>query len=376
MRKGVCLMALAATTLILSSCKDDEEPPQPVQNLIDTIPAFYQPAANADNYGKNQPNFTVIADFNDRIEEPWDLDFHPSRANELWVLNKGVDNTGGSTVTISRAGLPDQSNEWRRDGNAWHFMALPSALSFSKDNDNWATSAEILDANRQGGSFTGPSLWSSDMNIYARPSGGNGSHLDMLHASPYGMGIESDGENAFWLVDGHNGHLVWYDFNEDHGPGNDDHSDGQVRRYPEIELKREPGVASHMVKDNETGWLYIVDAGNKRILKVNTNTGTKRRDLDLINELLAEHSEYENVEWKIFASANLEAPAGIELSEGILYVSDNANGQIIAYDVETGFELDRLETGKKGIMGIKADKEGKLWFVSSSTHEVIRIDPN
>ena len=367
------------TLLICSSlffgCKDDEQTPEPTVDPINTIPAFYKPNIDADAYGKTEPDYVLIADINDKVEEPWDLDFHPSRGNELWVLNKGAENTGGSTVTITRAGLPDQETEWRRDGNAWHFMALPSAMSFSQENDNWASTAEILDANRQGGSFTGPSLWSSDMDIYARPSGGNGSHLDMLHSSPYGMGIESDKDNAFWVFDGANKHLVWYDFNVDHGPGNSDHDDGQVRRYREIELTRKPGVASHMVLDKETGWLYIVDSGKQRILKVNTNTGTKKRDLGLINEVLAEHSEYEGMEWKIFANSNLVSPAGIEISEGVLYVSDHDNGQIIAYGVDTGYELGRLETGKKGIMGIKADKDGKLWFVSSMTHEVYRIDP-
>ncbi len=366
---------LAGLALFMAGCKEDDKPEPTPPVTIDTVPAFYLPTTDAGTYGANQPELILIANSSDRITDPWDLDFHPTRGNELWVLNKGTNSTGGSTVTISRAGLPDQSEEYRRDGNAWHFMALPSAMSFSQENDNWATSAEILDANRQGGSFTGPSLWSSNMDIYAKPSGGNGSHLDMLHSSPYSMGIESDKDNAFWVYDGEYGHLVWYDFGQDHGPGNSNHDDGVVHRFTEVKLKREPDVASHLVLDKESGWLYIVDSGNKQILKMNTNTGTKKRDLNLINEQLAEHWEMEGAEWSVFASTNLQAPAGIEISEGVLYVSDNETGEIIAYDLETGLELDRIDTGKKGIMGIKADTEGKLWFVCTTSNEVFRIDP-
>ena len=169
--------------MFFTACKDDEkETPEPIK--INTVPAFYLPSVDG-AYGLNTPEMTLIADQTDRIIEPWDLDFHPFRDNELWILNKGTERTGGNTVTITNAGLGNQKTEWREDGNAWHFMALPSSMSFSKDNGNWATGAEIQDANRQGGTFTGPTLWSSDMNVYAKPSGGNGSHLDMLHSSPY-----------------------------------------------------------------------------------------------------------------------------------------------------------------------------------------------
>lgn len=364
----------ACLIITVTGCKEDEQPKPQEPVLLNTIPAFYKPATET-NYGKTMPQYVQIADINDRVEEPWDLDFHPTRGNELWILNKGTDRTGGSTVTISRAGLPDQSSEWRRDGNAWHFMALPSAMSFSQENGNWATTEEILDANRQGGSFTGPALWSSDMNVYAKPSGGNGSHLDMLHGSPYSMGIEADKDNAFWVFDGHNKHICWYDFQADHGPGNSDHSDARIHRYREIEVKREPGVASHLVVDKKTGWLYIVDSGNKRVLKMNTNSGAKVGDLPIVNEPLAHHWDMGGVEWKVFTGNGLTKPAGIDLSDGVLYVSDFETGEIVAYDVDNGWELGRLKTGYPGIMGIKIGPEGKIWFVSSKTHEVVRIDP-
>lgn len=367
------LVSVVSFVLVLSACKE-KETEVPAPETVNTVPAFYAPAV-AEDYGKNDPELTLIADQSNQIIEPWDLDFHPFRANELWVINKGTERSGGNTVTITNAGLSNQKTEWREDGNAWHFMALPSSMSFSKENGNWASGAEIQDANRQGGTFTGPTLWSSDMNIYARPSGGNGSHLDMLHSSPYSMGIEADKDNAFWVYDGHNGHICWYDFQQDHGPGNSDHDDGLVRRYAEVPLKRLDGVASHLVLDRTSGWLYIVDSGNQRILKMNTKTGSKLKDLALFNEVLEQHWEMSGVDWKIFADKDLQKPAGIELSNNVLYVSDYETGDIIAYELTYGTELARFATGKKGIMGLKADTQGRLWFVSSLTNEVFRIDP-
>lgn len=369
------LFSLTLCSLIIVGCKEDDQTPEPTAETINTVPAFYLPTTDKETYGKKTPELTLIANSSDRIADPWDLDFHPTRANELWILNKGTESTGSNTVTISNVGMGDQSAEYRKDGNSWHFMPLASALSFSKENGNWANSTEILDANRRGGSFTGPSLWSSDMDIYAKPSGGNGSHLDMLHGSPFSMGIESDKDNAFWVFDGYNKHLCWYDFSVDHGPGNSDHDDGRIHRYREIKLTRENGVASHMVLDKETGWLYIVDTGTKRILKVDTKTGTRKGNLNLTNEQLAEHWDMVDMDLKVFASNNLSMPAGIEISGKLLYVSDFETGEIIAYGLETGFELARFDTGKKGIMGIKADANGALWFVSSATDEVFRIDP-
>ncbi len=326
-------------------------------------------------FGLTPPAFTVLSVSSDNLIIPQDLDFHKNRNNELWVLNKGIVNTGGSTVTYTAAGQADQQREFRRDGNARHFMALPSALSFS-NNGNWGTSANIRDANHNNGTFTGPTLWSSDMSIYARPSGGNGSHLDMLHGSPFSMGIESEKDNAFWVFDGFNGHLVRYDFVNDHGPGNDDHSDGIVRRYTEIILTKE-NIPSHLVLDEEKKWLYIVDGGAKRILRVNIQSGKKNRNLNLINENLAEHSEYTGVEWEIVVptSAGLKRPCGIEINKNRLFVSDYESGDVICYDITNNKEIARVYSGDEGITGIKLGPDNRLWYVNALTNEMGRLDP-
>lgn len=364
---------------MLGACKDDEqETIEPQKEAPATeIAAFY----NGEN--RDDPTFTEVAGRTDRILEPQDLDFHPTRENELWVVLKGTNNSGGSTVTISNAGMDGQTELWRRDGNAWHFMALVSAISFSKTNENFGTAANIQDANRQGGTFAGPSLWSSDMRVYAQDPGVdengdrlNGSHLDMLHGSPYSLGIESDEDNAFWVADAYNGHIAWYDFAADHGPGYHDHSDGIIYRYDEMEIGRDAsGIPSHIVEDDASGILYVCDPANNRVLWMNTLSGSIRESAPLINEQLASHQRMKDLEWGVFTAENIQKPCGIEVHGDIVYVSDNATGEVIAYHKETKEELARVSTGAESIMGLKADKNGKLWYVDAEANKVMRIDP-
>lgn len=376
MKNKLFLFLLLSCCIV--ACKDDDSDLEPMTTPEGPIVGAFYADAN-----KNAPNYTRIADALDRVQEPQDLDFHPTRANELWVINKGIDQTGGSTVTITNAGLDGQEEAWLRDGNAWHFMAFPSAMSFSKTNENWGSSADIIDANRQGGTFAGPSLWSSDMDVYAQDPGVdaqgrrlNGSHLDMLHGSPYSLGIESDEDNAFWVLDGFNEHIAWYDFAADHGPGYHDHSDGIVYRYTEMPIERNRhGIPQHLVMDEVSKILFICDTDKKQILWMNTLSGRIANRLDLVNEPLASHQEMENLEWGVFTDVNLDKPCGIEVSEDIVYVSDYETGEIIAYDKEGQNELDRIDTGEKGIIGIKMDSNGKLWYVNALTNEVVRIDP-
>src|SRR5690606_27695681 len=185
-----------------------------------------------DDYLTTIPVLTVVGNSSHSLNTPRDLDFHPTLSrNELWVINKDAENTGGSTVTFYDAGLMTQTHEWKRDGNAWHFMSLPTGIAFSR-TDFFGTSTGVYDANHNGGApFTGPSLWTSDPAIYAQPSGGNGSHMDMLHESPYSQGIAHEVDNVYWVVDGFNSDVVRYDFADDHGPGNSYHGDAKVYRY-------------------------------------------------------------------------------------------------------------------------------------------------
>lgn len=334
-----------------------------------------------DDYIGVDPVITTIANASDQVNMPTDLDFHPVLSrNELWVVNRDNENTGGSTVTILNAGESNQNEIWKRDGNAWHFMSLPNGIAFSS-NGNFATASGVFDANHQGTStaFTGPALWSSELDIYAEPSGGNGSHLDMLHASPYNQGIAAETGNTFWIIDGFSNDIVQYKFNEDHGPGNDDHSDGQIYRYSEDEISRDPDLntVSHLVMDEAKQWLYAVDHGNQRVIRIDITTGEMGGTPTYpAYEAIADYSHVVDYTQETVVSEGLDKPAGIDIVENRMIVSEYESGEIIIYDISSmpAVELHRIETGFSSLQGIKIGPDGKIWGVDYDSETVYRID--
>ncbi len=393
LRMMVGLLAIGVAT---AGCGDDEDPvvlnenqedPEENQNNQNNqnnqtedeavwVPEFFEDSENMDD----EPVLTVIADSSDNIASPNDLEFHPfdERDDELWILNEDSTSTGGSTVTLFAAGTDQQESEWIRDGNAWHFMALPTSLAFG-DNGHWATGAGVQDSNHDGGSYSGPSLWSSDFDIYGEVGDPptqdvNGSHLDMLHGSPFSMGIAHEVDNAYWVYDGYNGHMVRYDFVEPHPPGGWDHSNGLIHRYKEVEIERHESLPSHLIVDKSSGWLYINDTGNQRILRLDTESGTKLTDLGPRNEPIEEHWEMHEVEWEVFAEDALVDPTGIALNDDRLFVTDHGTGDLIAYDVDSGDEMDRVHVGD-GIRGITIGPDEKVWLADYDQNQVLRLDP-
>lgn len=330
------------------------------------------------NYIGITPQKTIIATSADGILVPRDLDFHSTLSNyDLWVILKSTENSGGKTVKISNAGQVGQTELLQQDGNAYHFMSLPTGIAFS-ENENFATSPGVFDANHDGGApFTGPSLWSSDPSIYAQPSGGNGSHLDMLHESPYSMGIAYEKDNAFWVNDGESNCVTRYDFKGDHGPGNDDHSNGIVRKYTGLGLVEDPTqhIPSHLVLDSAKKWLYIVDTGNDRVLRLDITTGSATSTFTPY-ENPTEASIFTGFTSSTYISTGLIEPSGIDIIGDRLIVSDYATGEIAIYDCSgsTGVELARLQTWAPGIMGVKIGPDGKIWYVNATTNQVVRLE--
>ena len=332
-----------------------------------------------DDYVNALSEITEIAGSNEQVNNPTDLDFHPVLSkNELWVINKDTEDTGGSTVTIFNAGESDQSELWKRDGNAWHFMSLPTGIAFS-ENTNFANSPGVYDANHNGGdAFTGPALWSSDMDIYAEPSGGNGSHLDMTHASPYCQGIAYESGNAFWVFDGFSNDIVRNDFVDDHGPGNDFHADARILRYADDEVLKDSDdlIVSHLVLDDEKQWLYIVDHGNNRVIRIDITTGDIGGTPDYPD--YEGYMQYEMVTNYVQETvvSDLIEPAGIDVIDDRMIVSEHSSGDIIIYDISVmpALELDRIETGYSSLQGIKIGPDGKIWGVDYNTESVFRVD--
>ena len=351
-----------------------------VSSIINVVPAIPN---IIDSYIGITPIITQIGNVADQIDKPTDLDFHPDLARkELWVVNKRVRSQGGSVTIYNDAGEPGQTDLQRVDGNAWHFMALPTAIAFS-GNSNFGTSQGVWNANSNnptGGSpFTGHTLWSSDLSIFAQDAGPgtNGSHLDMLHETPYGQGIASELGNAFWINDGHTGDLVRYDFVEDHGPGNDYHGDGIVHRYPGVNVTKDPNnkVSSHLVVSD--GWVYAVDYGNDRVFRVELGTGTVGGTPTFAQtEPLSEYTNVTGFNMNDVVTTGLIEPSGIDIIQNRMIISDYNTGEVIIYNILNmpATELGRIQTGATGIMGIKIGPNGKIWYVDYDANTVNRID--
>lgn len=327
-----------------------------------------------DNYVNASTNIEQVASSSNSVITPTDLDFHPVLSkNQLWILNKRTESTGGNTVIIDNAGEPNQSSIVKTDGNAWHFMSLPTGIAFST-NGNFATSSGVFDANHDGGDpFTGPALWSSDLSIYAEPSGGNGSHLDMLHVSPYSQGIASEKDNVFWVFDGHSNDIVRYDFVDDHGPGNSFHGDGIIHRYNDFSVAKDPNnkVVSHLVVNDN--WVYVVDYGNQRVFRIELNTGTLGATPSFGPfESVAEYKYVTGYNVETLVDSGLVEPAGIDVIDNRMIVSDYSNGEIIIYDISVvpALELSRISTLAQGIMGIKIGPDGRIWYVDYDANTV------
>ena len=355
-----------------------------LNTLNDTLTKYIEAGPGRPNYIDAYVNttFTVdqVAGTSNQVNSPTDLDFHPVLTNkELWVCNRGTEASGGSTVTIYNAGEASQTSLYKQDGNAWHFMSLPTGIAFSQ-NGNWANSPGVFDANHDGGNaFTGPGLWSSDMAIYAEPSGGNGSHLDMLHVSPFSQGIAAEVDNVFWVFDGYTNDIVRYDFAEDHGPGNTFHGDAVIRRYADDAVAKDPNdqIVSHLVLDDDQQWLYTVDHGNQRVIRIDITTGSDQGGAPNYpkNEAVAEYSEFTGYTQETVVTG-LVKPAGIDVIDNRMIISEYETGEIIIYDITTmpAVELDRLSTGMSSVQGIKIGPDGRIWFVDENSNGVYKIE--
>lgn len=359
---------LLSSTIALSACgSDDDSEIQATEiGIGDHSPASV--------------TFTVIATAEDGLKQPRDLEFNPLRPNELWVVNYEDD----STLTISDAPSENRIVEKRIDGYALHFMEQVTALAFGQDETTFGVpgtfgtcgeSRNTYDGQAVGNDFTGPSLWSSDLSVYAAQNpNGLGSHLDMLHNTPLCMGIVHEAANRYWTIGGLHLSIDRYDFQVDDGIGNDDHLDGKTWRYAEGQIAYKEGVASHLELDHESGMLYIADPGNARVARMDTARGTEGA-VRASFETPVQVMEGAVVEDFVKDAELLSAPSGLQLRDDMLFVSDNGTGYLLAFDLE-GNLLNYLDTGLGGgaLSGITFGPDGKLYFVDIKGNQVLRVD--
>lgn len=353
------------------------------------------PPGHAIGYGDGSPTSVTLEKIHTAYppKQATDLEFNPARPNELWVLHRefssdapcdsnnrtaaGCLSLEGSVTIIYDPASDARTTEAKRDENAWHFMRRPPALAFGVDG-LFATCGEERTGNflDETADFIGPTLWDSDPAVFAiTPPGLNGSHLDMLHASPWCTGVAHEADNIYWVVNGDVGSLDRYDFKADHGPGNADHSDGEVYRYGIGTVTRVPEVPGHIVYRD--GFVYIADTGTGRILKLDTQTGTEAGPVQPVFEPFAATATYDGVEvTELVPAGTLERPSGIEIHEDILYVTDNAQSRFYAFDLE-GNLLRTLDTGLPpgSLAGLAVSPDGVIYFVDLMTADVYRLLP-
>jgi hypothetical protein len=350
-----------------------------VTTLPTTSPTTTTSGAFVPEFGEpGTRSFITVGSGADGLKTPRDLDFHPDRPTELWTSNKVLD----GHVIFMDPDTPEQMSRVVEDYFGNHFMEEVSSMAFGAD-DTFATCQEsrnTYDGTSSPDDFMGPTFWPADLEVYAQvnqsPFGAlGGSHLDMLHQSPNCMGIAHAGDHAYWAFDGLNGHIVYYDFRTPHEPGGHDHSDGIVRRYTEVQVERVEYVPSHMLVDDASGLLFIADTGNARVLTMDTASGRSAGTIPPHFEILAEFSEWTDVDHEVLVSSGLVLPSGIALADDRLFVSDFETGQIVAYAMD-GRELDRIDLPDgRGVMGITIGPEGYLWYVDGLDNLLIRIDP-
>lgn len=326
------------------------------------------PAGGLIGWGDGSPSTvkfkTIYAQ--DAKRDPTDLAFDPSNG-DIWIVNRKDD----SVVIVQKPGTPEQTTIHRRDPAASHFMALPPAIAWGAPG-TWATCG---DNDNGGNDFMGPALFSADLEIFALDTpGGLGSHIDMLHSTSFCRGIAHEKDNAYWVFNSSEGSIDRYDFKVDHGPGNDDHADGEILRYVEGQVAGLEGTPSHMVYMPD-GMLYIADTGNKRIVKLDTKSGSMGSNFGNNEPIVVRKKVNDAVLEEIVAPGTLEAPSGLAIHDGVIYVTDAATSRFYAFSME-GELLRTLDTGapENTLAGLELGPDGTLYFNDRRSSTLHRLD--
>jgi hypothetical protein len=339
-----------------------------------------------------------------------DLEFNPARSDELWVVYrrpyegqpcntppKGQRSAPECSLlrsmvsVISGATSDSPRVELKEDGNSWHFMRLVTALAFA-DNDTFATVGEDRTGNYHDVpvDYMGPTWWSSDPAIFAQQfttiddSGEevllNGSHLDMLHASPFGMGIAHEKDHVFWVFNGQLGAIDRYDFKQPHEPGGEDHSDGTLHRYVTGELTRQSNVPSHMAFGPDRRYLYIADTGAGRVVRLDTQSGVDGGQIVVQDPQIADPRQVVEAELtELISPGVLKLPSGLDVYDDALLITDAQTGLIHLFDLD-GAALTAIDTGfgPGALAGVSVGPDGRVYFVNwnaASVHRIERASP-
>lgn len=394
MVRKLAVLCLPILVLFLAGCQDGGGGSGGGGTSVPGTPA---PELGTGDHTPASVTFVAIAGSGFSFSDPTDLDFSTATGatNELWVVNQAnesiaiVNDGTGSAFTGDLLDASDENGAWG------HFLSNPSGIAFgahtSLAGNGW-TFATSQDSNNGGNNFMGPTLWSSDRSVIGvipnpLPNPWNTSHLDMLHSTSFGKGIAHEGANVYWTL----GNCYFstlsgppqtavtrYDFQQDHTPGQSNHTDGEKRHYMRGQVSMKAGVPSHLAYDSANQKLYICDTGNGRVLRLHTTTGAAGSSP--VSSFSGDGVDYEftgeTVDTLVAGAGVLTWPSGIEFYNNTIYVSDYATGIIHAFD-EAGTRINWLDTGRgaNSLTGITIGPDGKLYFCDIKNDNVTRIDP-
>lgn len=321
------------------------------------------------------------------------LAFDPLREGELWVTlrqfpsnlpclmiaTSGCAALEGEVALVKQATSDAPQMTIRKDGNAWHFMRRPTSIAFG-DNGHLATCGEARTDNYEDEAvdYSGPVLWSSDQAIFgATPQPGqNGTHIDMLHESPFCMGIAFDHDNSYWVFNGQIGALDHYDFHAPHVVGGEDHSDGELERYVTGQLSRVPEIPSHLQLDPAQRALYVADTGNARVVRLAVDTGSAGQDVTTFDPIEI-HRAMDGAQLDtLVPSVTLTAPSGLTLTRDTLIVTDNATSKIWWFERD-GTPLGSVDTGLPAgsLSGVTVGPDAQLYISDLLSGTAYRVLP-
>ncbi|HJK97640.1 MAG TPA: hypothetical protein RMF84_10480 [Polyangiaceae bacterium LLY-WYZ-14_1] len=413
-----------ALTVVAAGCGDDAGSPggddddDDMSMVGDDDDDTGNPAGGA-QLGDGSPDSMVLTTIwsSPTPREATDLDFDP-QTGQLWATlreyfdsnlsctqanrapdlrNPGCAQLWGSTVAITDPGGDEPVGEWMQDTNAWHFMRRPSAIAFGIPDQRSAATPEVStwfatchewntgNFDDDPTDFIGPTHWTSDPVVYpdwavTSDPEANGSHLDMLHASPFCVGIAHERDAIYWVFNGNVGSIDMYDFADPHPDrtiGGADHSDGTIYRYAQGEFMWEPNVMSHVDFGPEARWLYIADSGNGRVARLDITSGTEgARFAPAYDQLRISNFVDGAVVETVVPPGTLDTPSGLDVADGELFVTDNATSIIYAFSLE-GELLNQFDTGlpTDSLGGLVVGPDDKVYLVNRLTADIYRLDP-
>jgi DNA-binding beta-propeller fold protein YncE len=284
----------------------------------------------------------------------------------------------GRMLILRRATLDAPIADVKIDANAWHFMRTPRQVAWG-ERGLLATCGEARTANFEDDAtpYNGPVLWDSDPELFGAPydPSRNGTHVDMLHGTPYCMGIAHERANVYWAFNGDVGALDRYDFNTPHEPGGEDHLDGALWRYAEGELLRVPEVPSHVAYDARRELVFAADTGHGRVVALDATSGVADGDVPNYDSLATCARMSGARVTEVVPPGVLDTPSGVAFHEGVLFVTDHATARILAL-LPNGEVLRELDTGLEpnSLAGIAIGPDGKAYVTALESRRVIRID--